>query len=148
MTCVAKSNHCLEPYCSRFRRPKPSKAACAHPVPERNPMTDFKTTSAKVWTHAGLDCALRETPAFGSPYVEAGPYNGYVKVPPAHRYAGSHYDDVPVEIHGGLTFSETEEDGSTWFGWDDCHCFRLERSAEEETEDLARQLAALNYVAS
>ncbi len=79
----------------------------------------------------------------GAAVVNAGPHNGYVHVPSSHPLAGKHYDDVPVDVHGGLTFSENEDDGSTWFGWDDCHSFRLGRPATEETEDLARQLAAL-----
>jgi hypothetical protein len=53
---------------------------------------------------------------------------GYVRVPPKHSTHGKHYDDVDVEIHGGLTFSEIEscehEDGiGYWFGFDCAHCF-------------------------
>jgi len=35
---------------------------------------------------------------------------GYVLLPGGHPYFGKHYDDIPVEVHGGLTFSLTEGD--------------------------------------
>lgn len=35
-----------------------------------------------------------------------GTHNGYVAVPPTNKYHGKRYDDVDVEVHGGLTFSE------------------------------------------
>lgn len=67
--------------------------------------------------------------------------NGYVAVPKDHPFFGRGYDDVDVEIHGGLTFScsgskiktdlpETEVlegclydlDEDWWvFGFDTCH---------------------------
>lgn len=30
----------------------------------------------------------------------------YAILPPWHKYYWVHYDDIPVEVHGGLTFSE------------------------------------------
>ena len=32
--------------------------------------------------------------------------NGYVLLDKDHKYFGKHYDDIPVEVHGSLTFSE------------------------------------------
>lgn len=93
----------------------------------------------KRWTHAGLECGLAPTPALLT--VPRGPYNGYVKVPAEHPAAGKDYDDVDVEVHGGLTFAQDCEDGGTWFGWDDVHAWLLEGSAEDETNRLAEQLA-------
>ncbi len=77
--------------------------------------------------------------------VLAGPMSrrGYVRVPPGHPYAHAGYDDVPVEVHGGLTFRCLDTDGFSWFGWDDGHNDKLGRSHREETVDLARQLAKL-----
>lgn len=37
-------------------------------------------------------------------YFPCGYANGYVAVPPEHPYHGMDYDNVPVNIHGGLTF--------------------------------------------
>lgn len=44
----------------------------------------------------------------------------YVKVPKDSIYYGEHYDDIPIDCHGGLTYSRTEEDGY-WIGWDYAH---------------------------
>lgn len=71
------------------------------------------------WEHQGLQCAV----------VQARPGMhrcGYVRVPPSHPYFKKHYDHVPVEVHGGLTFSHIEdcqhEDGTGWwFGFDCAH---------------------------
>ena len=32
--------------------------------------------------------------------------NGYVSIPNDSRWFGVEYDDIPVEVHGGLTFSD------------------------------------------
>jgi hypothetical protein len=32
--------------------------------------------------------------------------NGYILLPPTHKYFGVDYDDIPVDVHGGLTFGE------------------------------------------
>jgi len=107
---------------------------------EKKPMP-WPTDPANTWIAHGLECALIATPSMPIP---SGAYNGYVRVPPEHPDAGKHYDDIidDISVHGGLTFSKTVEDGSTWFGWDDCHIDRCDRPAEQETEELARQLAA------
>lgn len=100
----------------------------------------WPVSPAKEWTAHGLQCALIPTPSMP---MAKGPYNGYVRVPSGHPDAGRGYDDVDVDVWGGLTFAaEDDEDGGTWFGWDDCHCDLCPRSAKEETEELARQLAA------
>ena len=51
---------------------------------------------------------------------------GYVEVPINHPLAGFDYEDLPIECHGGLTFSE-KGDGKYfseeywWYGWDYAH---------------------------
>lgn len=30
----------------------------------------------------------------------------YVRIPETHEFYGKHYDNIPIECHGGLTFSE------------------------------------------
>lgn len=48
----------------------------------------------------------------------------YLGIPTAHPLAGFEYDDLPVEAHGGLTYSgaRVHGDGSTyWYGWDYAH---------------------------
>lgn len=61
--------------------------------------------------------------------------NGYVLLPEGHEYHGKDYDDIPVEVHGGLTFATKvtkemlehwdqldESDLGKWMvGWDSAH---------------------------
>lgn len=47
-------------------------------------------------------CVQRERNQY---YFPCGYANGYVAVPPEHPYHGEFYDEVPVNIHGGLTLS-------------------------------------------
>jgi hypothetical protein len=43
--------------------------------------------------------------------------NGYVLIPVGHPMHGKYYDDIDVEVHGGLTFSElAEENMKEWSG--------------------------------
>lgn len=55
----------------------------------------------------------------------------YVELPKNHKYYGLNYDEIPIECHGGLTYSDLEgvifpktnenhRDGF-WIGWDYAH---------------------------
>lgn len=76
--------------------------------------------------------------------IETGYANGYVAVSPEHPLYGESYDDVDIEVHGGLTLAEDTRflydnpnitpadieflDGKVpedyWiFGFDTCHAF-------------------------
>src|SRR5438105_1938510 len=74
------------------------------------------------WKAFGLSCAVVQN-------REAGNRCGYVRVPPGHPAWGKHYDDVDVDVHGGLTFARPEpcmehEDGQGyWLGFDYAHCY-------------------------
>lgn len=53
---------------------------------------------------------------------------GYVRVPLGHPWHGKDYDDIDVEVHGGLTFAEMDadchkggEDNAYWVGFDCAH---------------------------
>lgn len=51
--------------------------------------------------------------------VVAGPIlgvNGYVQLPTGHPWQGLGYDEMPVEVHGGLTFQS-----GRWIGFDTAH---------------------------
>lgn len=54
------------------------------------------------------------------PGLDHGTHNGYVAIPPGHKFYGMHYDEInkEVRVHGGLTFSEyaTYKDKSTGSG--------------------------------
>ena len=67
----------------------------------------------KEWiTKAGLKAQVIATPT--------GHRCGYVSVPAEHPMFGKHYDDVEVDVHGGLTYSKAE-DGAWCFGYDCAH---------------------------
>jgi len=96
------------------------------------------------------------------PGMKHGWGNGYVVIFKGHPMYGKHYDEVPVDVHGGLTFSEsvnsvigdfpelTEEMKDGWvFGFDTAHyCDDMERwpkeAVERETENLKSQFVELS----
>lgn len=45
-----------------------------------------------------------------------GAVNGYVKLPEGHPWLGQDYDNIDVEVHGGLTYANNE-----WIGFDYLH---------------------------
>jgi len=85
--------------------------------------------------------------------------NGYVVIFKGHPMYGKNYDEVPIDIHGGLTFSKyaneidwpeiTEEMKDGWvFGFDTAHYSDdMERWPKEgvkrETEHLKSQLVEM-----
>ena len=51
----------------------------------------------------------------------------YIGIAKTHPLAGKIYDDVPIDCHGGLTYSDDKlagkDDGHYWwYGWDYAHC--------------------------
>ena len=71
-----------------------------------------------------------------------------------------YYDELPIDVHGGLTYGEIEDDGLCWFGFDCAHAWdrtlELERhgfpqeghlwtleEVIEETEKMAKQFSEL-----
>lgn len=81
-------------------------------------------------------------------YMPCGWGNGYVGLPDGHKHYGANYDDVPVQVHGGLTFGQEEEiDGVKYWvlGFDTAHWQDTLESCPEsyviaETESLYNQL--------
>ena len=89
--------------------------------------------------------------------------NGYVVLPVGHKYNGKDYDQIPVDVHGWLTFwtkvKDLKWDKWTEFiagcdpedyiiGFDTCHCDDTEErwtkeAVEKETARLAAQLSNL-----
>jgi hypothetical protein len=49
----------------------------------------------------------------------------YLGIPKAHPLAGFGYEDIPLRVHGGLTYSGSDIKGAPsdfyWFGWDYAH---------------------------
>jgi hypothetical protein len=74
-------------------------------------------------TKEGLVWQLRPTDTLfeGSRFMPLGGYgNGYVGLPKGHPYYGVTYEEIPVDVYGGLTFSEQK--GEYWVvGFDVFH---------------------------
>lgn len=56
---------------------------------------------------------VREGPFKNSPEDMGGDYNGYVVIHKSHPFFGMDYNDVPIEVHGGITFGG----GAASIGW-------------------------------
>lgn len=74
--------------------------------------------------------------------------NGYVILPKDHAFHGVGYDDIPVTVHGGLTYAKTEPNGDWMVGFDTCHSgdtaeVCTKEWVEAETLSLKTQLEAL-----
>lgn len=46
----------------------------------------------------------------------------YIKLDETHPLYKEHYNDIDIDVHGGLTYSGMEDDGY-WIGWDYAHCY-------------------------
>jgi len=63
----------------------------------------------------------------GKPTNPHGWGNGYVRICEGHPFYGKEYDEIPVDVHGGLTYSAlTVDDGKFftkgfWIGFDTAH---------------------------
>ena len=73
--------------------------------------------------HCGLKCKILRVKTLGH-------LCGYVGIPEYHRLYKKEYPDVnridELEVHGGLTFSDTiGNDGLWYFGFDAAHAFDL-----------------------
>lgn len=72
----------------------------------------------RTWTtQAGLVAIVLATPM--------GHRCGYVGVPEGHALHGKHYDDLDIDVHGGLTYSDNNmgpvNNDAWWFGFDCAH---------------------------
>lgn len=57
----------------------------------------------------------------------------YIKLPKGHKYENVHYNNIPLDVHGELTYSESylavavvdgkriKEETGYWIGWDYAH---------------------------
>lgn len=105
----------------------------------------------KEWRHAGLMCCVVLA-------REARHRCGYVRVPPSHPMHGKTYDDLDVEVHGGVIFAALEpcrdhDDGQGyWFGFDCAHLgdapydpdVSIEKLTTREARDLVQIRSAVD----
>lgn len=69
------------------------------------------------WTEDGVRCLIKRGP---------NSLCAYFGVPAGHPLSNIGYDDLPLRVHGGLTFSQAGDGkyfpvNHYWFGWDYCH---------------------------
>lgn len=115
------------------------------------------------WRSHGMPCLVVRN--------DLGGLCGYVGVPPGHPHHGKGYDDVPADVHGGLTYSEKcaghichvaqpgEPDDVWWLGFDCVHLgdarpsghsvrlgnetYKTMAYVRAQTERLAEQMATV-----
>ena len=68
----------------------------------------------------GYDCRIRRM-------EHTGHLNGYVRIPKEHPWFEQDYGDLPLEVHGGLTFADhgwfdtPDRAAAEWWIGFDCH---------------------------
>ena len=79
---------------------------------------------------------LRETHRMAT--FDNGLYNGYVAVPKGHPWFGKSYDDLMhLDVHGGITYSETESEDWHVVGFDTCHYG--DKASEWDVQAVAKE---------
>lgn len=77
------------------------------------------------FTFKGYDCKIIRVFAVDgpeeSPIMFGGHLCGYVKIPNNHVTYCKHYDDINVDVHGGLTYRKMENEKDYWIGFDCAH---------------------------
>ncbi len=96
------------------------------------------------WAHAGLPCLVLRSPH--------GNWCGYAAVPPEHPLHGWDYNDVDVDVHGGLTYASPcdghichvpnpgEPDDVWWFGFDCGHGFDIMPGMDARLREIGDRL--------
>ncbi len=77
-----------------------------------------------IFEYKGFNCNISRM-FLKEPCVDAffgGHLCGYVDLPEDHKFFEKKYDDIDVDCHGGLTFSE-EKEGKWRIGFDCAHSF-------------------------
>jgi hypothetical protein len=77
--------------------------------------------------------------------------NGYIGIPQKHPWFEKHYDDIPCEVHGGLTYSDHNNPTTRkadkdiwWIGFDTMHAYDNQGNCsktyvEQEVESMKQQ---------
>jgi hypothetical protein len=107
------------------------------------PLTPFKIE--REWEAFGLKCAVVQN-------REGMHRCGYVRLPSGHPAWGLSYDNIDVDVHGGLTFCDLEpcieEDGQGyWVGFDCRHAYDRGWDPDFDPLKATTQEAAGAYIA-
>jgi len=121
-----------------------------HPEWGEGPWNNEEDHAVWIDEITGLDCMINRGPS--------GALCGYVGVGPDHPAYGKHYDDVPVEVHGGLTYgaacrgeichvpAEGREHDIWWLGFDCAHYNDLAPAAEASLRDVRLRVPSIERV--
>lgn len=120
-----------------------------------------RTIKEKEFSHKGLKCVIL--------FVRQSHRCGYVRIPKDNPAFELEYNDVPVYIHGGLTFGDysllpgyKKNKNFYWFGFDCSHAgdktapiigmsgewnghFWTKKDVIKETKELAEQLKKISW---
>jgi len=71
------------------------------------------------YVESGVKALILRNPDFGT-------LCGYIALPLKHPLAGKNYNDIPIQVHGGLTYGDKGdgslyEKGYYWYGFDCGH---------------------------
>lgn len=75
----------------------------------------------------------------------SGTLCGYVGIPKGHKFWGMEYDshdelsDIGNNVHGGLTYSQPENDGYWYFGFDTAHADDFPPKIVEQLIEIGRK---------
>jgi hypothetical protein len=77
---------------------------------------NYKGFDCKVIRVAAKEIFSEELSVFG------GHFCGYIKIPPEHPFYHKSFDDVDLDIYGGLTINAISQDDEHWIAFDCCNC--------------------------
>lgn len=77
------------------------------------------------FTYKNYKCLIRRI-AVPEPYATdlcmfGGHLCGYVEIPISHYCFNKNYNEINIDVHGGLTYSEMNEKNEYWIGFDCAH---------------------------
>lgn len=112
----------------------------------------MKPIVEKLWEYKGYRCAVLFQPMCHR--------CGYIEIPKDSKYFNVAYDDIPIDVHGGLTYGRDylsevskQEDGTYWIGWDyahymDCNDYESALEYYKDDEKAVEQILRMKEIMS
>lgn len=98
----------------------PGSDAIAGDAKPPAPLFPSEECVEKKWLHRGLWCVVARHD-LGGERTTLKHRCGYVCVPKSSSWYGENYDDLPAQVHGGLTYGEFNVSKDFWIGFDCAH---------------------------
>lgn len=98
------------------------------------------------FTHLGIECLVYRTIKFDGwkdqenkiPHIFGGFFCGYCRLPENHPWIGKG-DDIDSEVHGGITFNESGDEGHL-VGFDCSHLYDISPSMIETQKHIRENM--------